>query len=271
MIEIIKRSFRIVVLSLALALLSGISQTAAAAMLRVLVREESSASIPVAVTHPALLEVAGQAPTRLDPQKWHIISTAIPARIIPSNGGLVQVGNILYPGQMELRTWNGKSIAINTLDVEEYLRGVVPSEMPASWHLDALKAQAVAARSYAINTQRQRKWGNAPYDLVSDTRDQVYGGFYRFDPASGKTIPVTHARSDQAVAATSGLMLRSGFKGYYRARLQRNWVPWGNGYMPVADGQHLDQEMTNEMAKSGWRWDQILAWWYRDRPLPSGR
>jgi len=37
--------------------------------------------------------------------------------------------------------------------------------------------------------------------------------------------------------------------------------------MPVSDGQHLDQEMTQQMAQSGWNWVQILSWWYRDEPI----
>ncbi|MFN7297284.1 MAG: SpoIID/LytB domain-containing protein, partial [Pseudanabaena sp.] len=72
-----------------------------------------------------------------------------------------------------------------------------------------------------------------------------------------------------AVASTAGYMLRPGFKGYYRARLPRNWISWGGGYMPVSDGQHLDQEMTQQMAKNGWNWVQILSWWYRDQPIKN--
>jgi len=235
-------------LSLILVLVAGVSQAAAANLLRVLVKEENSSKMSVAVTQPATLQISGQASRRLDPGKWYTLPLTSAYRITPSNNGLVQVGNTLYPGEIELRAWNNKAIAVNVLSLEEYLRSVVPSEMPASWHMDALMAQAVAARSYAVNTQRQRKWGEAPYDLVSDTRDQVYKGFYRYDPQTGQAI---------------------GFKGYYRARLPRNWISWGGGYMPVSDGQHLDQEMTQQMAQNGWNWVQILSWWYRDQPIKN--
>jgi stage II sporulation protein D len=253
--------------SLVVVALTAVAPAQASTLLRVLVREEASSQIPVAVTQPATLQVQGRPDRRLEPGRWYPISASQVSRIIPSNNGLVQVALNLYPSQVEIRSWNNRAIAINILPLEEYLRSVVPNEMPASWHLDALKAQAVAARSYAINTQRQRKWGDAPYDLVSDTRDQVYVGFYRFDPQANRTISLIHPRSDQAVSATAGYMLRPGFKGYYRARLQRNWISWGNGFMPVSDGQHLDQEMTQQMASVGWNWMQILAWWYRDTPI----
>jgi stage II sporulation protein D len=268
MITSLTRSIRSLGLALAFVLSADFSQAASATILRVLVKEEPGAKkMPVAVTQPAVLQTDGQSAARLDPGRWYVLPVNGVNRIQPSNNGLIQIGNRLYPGAMEVRPWRGKAIAVNVLPLEEYLRSVVPSEMPASWHLDALMAQAVAARSYAINTQRQRKWGSAPYDLVSDTRDQVYSGFFKFDPLTAQTRPLIHTRSDQAVASTSGYMLRPGFKGYYRARLPVNWVSWGNGYMPVSDGHHLDQEMSQQMAKLGWNWQQILAWWYRDEPI----
>ncbi|MDX1976245.1 MAG: SpoIID/LytB domain-containing protein [Pseudanabaenaceae cyanobacterium bins.68] len=249
----------------------GLNQTDScyAAILRVLVQELKQTQVPVAVTQPARLTIEGQQPTTLEPGRWYNLPAHIVTKIEPSNNGLVRLGNVLYPGELEIRPFKSKVIAINVLPVEEYLRSVVPSEMPASWHLDALKAQAVAARSYAINTMRQRKWGNAPYDLVSDTRDQVYKGFFSLDPTTAAVKPLIHPRTDEAVATTQGYMLKQGFKGYYRARLQRNWVSWAGGYMPVSDGQHLDQEMSQQMAKMGWNWLQILSWWYRDQPIKS--
>jgi stage II sporulation protein D len=246
---------------------AGLAQ---ATILRVLVQESNDTQVPVAVTQTANLQIDGQQPTVLDPGRWYTLPTNSVAKIQPSNNGLVRLGNVLYPGDLEIRSWKGKAIAVNVLPVEEYLRSVVPSEMPANWHLDALKAQAVAARSYALNMTRQRKWGSAPYDLVSDTRDQVYKGFFRLDPDTAAIKPLINPRTDIAVSTTQGYMLKQEFKGYYRARLQRNWVSWAGGYMPVSDGQHLDQEMSQQMAKMGWNWVQILSWWYRDEPIKPG-
>jgi stage II sporulation protein D len=267
MIKRISRGIRTLGLAIAFLMLAGMAHPAAASVLRVLVKEEAAPQMPVAVTQTAILTVNGQNTNRLEPGRWYNIPVDRVTSIVPADNGLVQVGNNLYPGEVVVQSWQGKAIAVNVLPLEQYLRSVVPNEMPASWHMDALMAQAVAARSYAINTQRQDKWGEAPYDLVSDTRDQVYVGFFRFDPKTSQTKPLIHPRSDHAVASTSGYMLRSGFKGYYRARLPRNWISWGNGYMPVSDGQHLDQEMTQQMAERGWNWTQILAWWYRDEPI----
>ena len=77
-----------------------------------------------------------------------------------------------YRGRLTV-TSDGKTLqAINTVGLELYLQGVVPGEMPRSWPLEALKAQAVAARTYALVSIVKGK----PFDLYSDWRSQVYYG-----------------------------------------------------------------------------------------------
>jgi SpoIID/LytB domain protein len=100
------------------------------------------------------------------------------------------IGKGTYRGALEVRT-AGRATglnAINAVGVDDYVRGVVPKESPASWPIEALKAQAVAARSYALASLVR----GAGYDLYDDTRSQVYGGM---------TAETT--RTDQAVAATA--------------------------------------------------------------------
>ena len=65
----------------------------------------------------------------------------------------------------------GRCWSINQLSLDDYVAGVIPNEMPSSWPMDALQAQALAARSYALATA-----GNGPFDVYDDTRSQVYGG-----------------------------------------------------------------------------------------------
>jgi stage II sporulation protein D len=76
-----------------------------------------------------------------------------------------------YRGALELRGGSGVTV-VNALSVDSYLRGVVPGEMPSSWLPEALKAQAVAARTYALVSDR----GGAVFDVYPDTRSQVYKG-----------------------------------------------------------------------------------------------
>jgi stage II sporulation protein D len=77
-----------------------------------------------------------------------------------------------YRGRIEVDVVDGKLRAINIVGLEQYLYGVVPSEMPSNWAPEALKAQAVAARSYALATKKI----GAPFDAYSDTRSQMYLG-----------------------------------------------------------------------------------------------
>jgi SpoIID/LytB domain protein len=86
---------------------------------------------------------------------------------------------------------SGSSLwCVNVVGVEKYLRGVVPSEMPASWPLPALKAQAVAARSYAIATRNP----SGAFDAYADTRSQVYGPIEHEAPASNGAVAATAGR-----------------------------------------------------------------------------
>jgi stage II sporulation protein D len=94
-----------------------------------------------------------------------------------------------YRGGIELRaSSSGGLAAINQLSVDNYVKGVVPGEVPASWPGDTLKAQAVAARSYALTTHA----GGDVFDQYPDTRSQVYRG-----------MDGEQARSNAAVKATA--------------------------------------------------------------------
>lgn len=80
---------------------------------------------------------------------------------------------------------------VNVVSVEKYLRGVVPSEMPAKWHPQAVQAQAVAARTYAIFERDTNDRG--VFDVWDTTQSQVYRG-----------VAVEQPESNAAIAATAG-------------------------------------------------------------------
>ena len=86
-----------------------------------------------------------------------------------------------YRGALEFRggTFGGVN-AINALPVDEYVKGVIPLESPASWPIEALKAQAVAARTYALTTSK----GGDGFEHYPDTRSQVYGGASAEQPST---------------------------------------------------------------------------------------
>jgi stage II sporulation protein D len=110
------------------------------------------------------------------------------------------VDGLRYRGNFRLWIKGGRVAVVNFVSLQGYLYSVVPREMPASFAPEALKAQAVAARSYAVRAHRQ-DW----FDLYDDTSDQVYGGLDK--PLFGMG---EDDRTTAAVQATAGQVLRYG-------------------------------------------------------------
>jgi SpoIID/LytB domain protein len=106
----------------------------------------------------------------------------------PGSPTINVIGKGTYRGTLEVRPSGAGLNAVDAIDLEDYVRGVVSRESPSSWPIEALKAQAVAARSYAI-ADAVRGLG---YTLYDDTRSQAYGG-----------VAAETAKTDQAVAATA--------------------------------------------------------------------
>jgi stage II sporulation protein D len=98
--------------------------------------------------------------------------------------------NGAYRGRMVLDRDGGAVLAVNHVSLEHYLYGVVPAEMPASRAAEALKAQAVVARSYALTSRRPGE----PYDVFADVRSQVYRGVFAEVATTTAAVRATRAR-----------------------------------------------------------------------------
>jgi len=185
----------------------------------------------------------------------------------PDTTGYVSTKGKWYRGKLMIKNINGKLTVINDIDLENYIKGVVPSEMPASWEFEALKAQAIAARSFALaNLGKQAKYG---YDLKDNTEDQAYGG------ASSETNI-----TNRAVEETHGLVLTYDMKiisAYYCASAggMTNSSVWGGSApyihsVPSFDdavgkkghGVGMSQHGANNLAKQGYNAYQILQYFY---------
>jgi stage II sporulation protein D len=124
---------------------------------------------------------------------------AAPLRLAARKGGALRLRgaaangtrNGRYRGALELRVADGSLQAINAIDLEDYVRGVVSAESPSTWPAEALKAQAVAARTYAITTNVGSTTDGI--DQYADTRSQMYKG-----------VAAEFPSTDAAVAATAG-------------------------------------------------------------------
>ena len=114
---------------------------------------------------------------------------ASPLRITRADSGLITIGGRKYRGNALVRVARpGRVTAINIVDIEKYLMGVVRDEigrLPAS-QIEAMKAQAVAARTYAIGNLN--RWNDRGFDFYATVLDQVYGGASNEDSVTSRAV-----------------------------------------------------------------------------------
>ena len=125
------------------------------------------------------------------------VSALQPLVLRPAKNGVLGLDGRLYRGKLEVVPQGEFLRVVNVAALESYLQGVVAGEVPYTWPAEALKAQAVAARSYALASLVKGK----PFDLYSDPRSQVYLG-----------VAGEKASTTQAVTATAGEVVLYGGK-----------------------------------------------------------
>ena len=176
-----------------------------------------------------------------------------------------------YRGEIVIYNYHKKLIVVNNVALEEYLMGVVPAEMPPGWNVEAHKAQAIAARSYAIANLGKRK--SMGYDLKDTPQDQTYGG------ASAET-----KRTTKAVLETRGIVLTHDGKiipAYYHASSGGKTVGSGavwakdlpyiksvpgydDGIRKNGHAVGMSQHGANNLANKGYNAYQILNYFYKN-------
>lgn len=118
---------------------------------------------------------------------------------IESADGIVGINGVKYRDSLDFYAEGSGIAAVNNIRTENYLKGVIAKEMPASWDLEALKAQAIVARNYVATNQG--KHSSQGFNICATTHCQVYGGY------GAET-----QRTNAAVEATSGELM------YYKGR-----------------------------------------------------
>ena len=142
-----------------------------------------------AAAEGGLVVVRCEAPRGQGQSRRYVFSSSEPIRVEPE--GLTARS---YRGQVALFEREGRLVLVNRAGLEDYLRGVLPSEVPAGFHPEALRAQAIVARTYAVATRGRHERDG--YDLCDRSHCQVFLGTEREDP-----------RLDAAIADTAGLIL----------------------------------------------------------------
>jgi stage II sporulation protein D len=141
-----------------------------------------------------------------------------------------------YRGGLRLHRDGRAVLVVNELSLERYLGGVVAAEMPATWAAEALKAQAVVARSYALRSRVPAR----VFDVYADTRSQVYRGVVAELPAA-----VAAVRATRALAVRYGVEIaQTFFHSTSGGRTAANEEGFGGGlpvpYLRSVDDPHDD-------------------------------
>ncbi len=162
----------------------------------------------------------------------------------PGEGGYVYVGDSWYKGRVLLLTDGSGLMAVNFVLMHDYLSSVVGSEMYVNWPAEALKAQAVAARSYAL--VHHVRHANRAYDLDNTQRYQAYLGI-------GKETNTTQA----AVVATTGEFIS------HDGGIVESLYAASDAIVQTAHGGNgMSQAGAMELAAQGYNYTQILGNYY---------
>jgi len=116
----------------------------------------------------------------------HLYSSVKEIKIIPGNGGFIQVNDRKYRGEIEIILNHSLLNVINIIELEKYLYGVLKKEISPEWPEETLKAQAIAARTFALSNLN--KFIDKGYNICATTNSQAYGGIYYEHPATNKAV-----------------------------------------------------------------------------------
>ena len=165
--------------------------------------------------------------------------------IYPDDGGYVAIGSSWYRGRVLVALRERGLIAVNYVLLGDYLYSVVGSEMSSSWAIESLKAQAVAARSYAL-THNIRPASEAYFDLDNTPRFQAYTGIGREDS-------VTQA----AVLATAGE-----FISHQGGIVESLYAASQDIVDDAHSGSGMSQLGAKDLAEQGYSYQEILGHYY---------
>lgn len=177
---------------------------------------------------------------------------------------------VRFRGELRLTASSGKLKLINRVSMRDYLYGVVPRESPASWHPEALKTQAVAARSYAYTSTTSR-------ELYTTTLDQVYGGHSRGSDRIAGITPHEEPSTNAAVDATArqmvaydGKPVRAYFFSTSGGHTENNESVWGGTPLPYIRGVPDPFEVASGAGRHTWAESTFAAVDVRTKLLGAG-
>ncbi|MDC3164992.1 SpoIID/LytB domain-containing protein [Prochlorococcus sp. AH-716-F10] len=169
-------------------------------------------------------------------QKIYDLKNKVKFVVKSSDGRGIWVGQKRYSGILNLLVLDSEILVINILEIEKYLSSVVGSEMPAKWPLEALKAQAIASRTYALKQK-----GNSIYDIDSTQKNQVYNGL---ESRTYKTVRAV--RSTRSLVLTyKNKLINALFHSSSGGMTENSQDVWKNVYPYLSSVRDFDRNNPN--------------------------
>jgi stage II sporulation protein D len=175
------------------------------------------------------------------------LSAGLAVRLKADSGQNIEVNGLSYRGDIWVSTVDEQIFVINSLDLEEYLYGVIPREISPSWPEQALKTQAVAARTYALYHMIMRK--HEIYDVFSTTSSQVYGGKVSEHPSAIRAVDQTKGE----VLICNGKLVLALYHANSGGRTEQMGNVWPGGYTYL---KSVKDDFS--IKRPGYSWDKKL-------------
>ncbi len=145
----------------------------------------------------------------------------------------IWVGQKRYEGKLKIFILDKELLVVNELGIEKYLSSVVGSEMPAKWPLEALKAQAIASRTYALKQK-----GNTFYDIDSTNKNQVYIGLEARTSKTKRAVNSTRS----LVLTYKNKLINSLFHSSSAGMTENSQDVWKNEYPYLSSVEDFDKK-----------------------------
>lgn len=145
---------------------------------------------PMLVTAPGVRRTfSGRVAVRRDGARIVVNGVRLASPIRITGRSALELDGVALRGALFISAREKGLLVVNALDLEDYVKSVVPSEVPAAWPLEALKSQAIIARTYALYHREERE--TQGFDVDATTQSQVYGGLGSEDSAASEAVDAT--------------------------------------------------------------------------------
>lgn len=229
-------------LELRVAIANGVSQVAVGSSTTAIVRDSSGRALGEIAAMNAFVAQPKQGSVSLD--RWQSSQLWVE----PTGGGYVYIGDRWYRGRTLVLPSKSGLTAVNYVDLEQYLYSVLGGEMNGNWPQEALKAQAVAARSYAL--YHRQKETNGIYDVVDTTASQVYRGIR--DESTGTQAAVNATAEQVLVSDYQNQIIEAAFHSSAGGCTENSENVWSN---PVPYLRSVKENFTEVSPVATWEID----------------